>query len=158
MSQHPLPLIACHSYLEFGGRVVLNNDEFGGMGVLCLPRILQMRIKFLLYPSVVLDHYLQAFECLLVRRTMELPRNVNCIYRLVLMEDFCLASSPDFKFRDHVREDGSQEEPKKQILKRESASFEEVCTDQWPDHINGVANPGGISRIQQIQYTVISRV
>ncbi len=34
---------------------------------------------------------------------------------------------PDFKFKEHLRDESSYEDqPKRQILKRESASFEEV--------------------------------
>ena len=44
------------------------------------------------------------------------------------MKYFCASiCSPDFKFKDHLRDESSYEEqPKRQILKRESASFEEV--------------------------------
>ena len=45
----------------------------------------------------------------------------------VLMFLNALSFSPDFKFQDHVGDSISQDEPpKKQILKRESASFDEV--------------------------------
>ena len=40
------------------------------------------------------------------------------------------AFRPDFKFKDHLRDESSYEDqPKKQILKRESASFEEVINN-----------------------------
>ena len=44
------------------------------------------------------------------------------------MKYFCASiCRPDFKFKDHLRDESSYEEqPKRQILKRESASFEEV--------------------------------
>ena len=51
-----------------------------------------------------------------------------CLCRRRKVKYFCASiCSPDFKFKDHLRDESSYEEqPKRQILKRESASFEEV--------------------------------
>ncbi|XP_064643402.1 cAMP-regulated phosphoprotein 21-like isoform X2 [Lineus longissimus] len=62
-----------------------------------------------------------------------LEHNVDQTGKAVVVNKATSTRIPDFKFREHIRDEGSQDEPKKLILKREGASFDEGKEGRSPD-------------------------